>query len=708
MLKTLGPQINTPLNEETPFISQDGKVLYYSSYGHYNMGGYDIFYSTLLDNGKWSAPLNMGYPINTTDDDLFFCPVQNGNFAYVCRYYPESNFGKTDIYRIEIFSNQHPRKFLLKGLVNIPSELKNEENVHITAKLINAITRDTLQLFSIDPLKTNFDTKLTAGNYKLIYEGKGLKRTIEEFNIDSNQLSDEIALNSKLVALPKEMVQPSTSLEPAEPVIGVISFNKSFFKVYSPGNLPIEMNLTKGTKISIDFYSDSTFINNIQYITKRNIFKLDFQPKVGKNILKVVAKSPDNKISKGEVVVYYEPNADTSSIIDLKTSFADRHKDLVYEKNMIAFFADKELRSELKKIDTEKENLISLDEFSELLKNKAQSNNYRIAEVDSLIGVYKSTQPEITRLLIDALSYLSSCSFRPIIDSLQLSKSKNDVNDAIKFVLNKSKSNDGSYLNLLSSSSRLADAGSVYYYYQALSKVATGNLKELLDTLKLCKNNINKPEDLLEYLIAQTSHSGYKADDVFKGFFNIPAFTSSPLLLLSSMTSVSDLKMASFLRLIHINEKVTRTTSSLGNLLLERAKASNISLIGLVDLLIKANSNYYFKEMVADLNNFASGKTKVLLSKIDIEREKINSSGVLLNFILSHNNDKEIKDGLIREFLQIASKNLLKADSFKPAIEKSPKFSLFNIILFSSLFLLLFIIVFIAVRRILRNRNGIE
>jgi len=64
--KNLGKVINTEYNEETPFLSEDGKTLYFSSYGHYNMGGYDIFYSTLLDNNKWAVPLNMGYPINTT------------------------------------------------------------------------------------------------------------------------------------------------------------------------------------------------------------------------------------------------------------------------------------------------------------------------------------------------------------------------------------------------------------------------------------------------------------------------------------------------------------------------------------------------------------------------------------------------------------------------------------------------------------------
>lgn len=152
-VQNMGPEINTPYNEETPFISEDGKTLFFSSYGHYNMGGYDIFYSNLLDNGKWSTPLNMGYPLNTTDDDVFFMPIKGGTFAYICRYYPD-NYGRTDVLKIELFSDQHPRKFLLKGVLSIPPDLDSKDK--ITAQLINRATNDTIDLFEIDPSNPKF------------------------------------------------------------------------------------------------------------------------------------------------------------------------------------------------------------------------------------------------------------------------------------------------------------------------------------------------------------------------------------------------------------------------------------------------------------------------------------------------------------------------------------------------------------------------
>ncbi|MGC8825041.1 MAG: OmpA family protein [Bacteroidales bacterium] len=96
--KNMGPLINTPYNEEGVSISADGKTLYFSSKGHPGMGGYDVFYSTKTESG-WSKPVNMGYPINTPDDDLFYVPLSNGKIAYVSSN-REQTIGGKDIYRI--------------------------------------------------------------------------------------------------------------------------------------------------------------------------------------------------------------------------------------------------------------------------------------------------------------------------------------------------------------------------------------------------------------------------------------------------------------------------------------------------------------------------------------------------------------------------------------------------------------------------------
>ncbi len=114
----LGPVINTAYNENTPFFSSDGKTLYFSSGGHYNIGGYDVFYSNKLANGTWTDPHNLGYPVNTTDDDLFYTPLKNKILGYQSRILSDEP-KKENIYEIEFFSEINPRKAKIEGTVSL-------------------------------------------------------------------------------------------------------------------------------------------------------------------------------------------------------------------------------------------------------------------------------------------------------------------------------------------------------------------------------------------------------------------------------------------------------------------------------------------------------------------------------------------------------------------------------------------------------------
>jgi outer membrane protein OmpA-like peptidoglycan-associated protein len=99
-VKNLGPKINTAYDEEGPFISYDLVTLYFSSKGHKNMGSYDIFKATYnaAEDG-WSEPENLGYPINTPDDDIFYITSSDGKRAYYSSV-REDGLGYTDIFVI--------------------------------------------------------------------------------------------------------------------------------------------------------------------------------------------------------------------------------------------------------------------------------------------------------------------------------------------------------------------------------------------------------------------------------------------------------------------------------------------------------------------------------------------------------------------------------------------------------------------------------
>jgi outer membrane protein OmpA-like peptidoglycan-associated protein len=100
-VRNLGPTINTEYDEDGPFIDIQGTHLYFSSRGHKGMGGHDIFRTELDATNEWSEPVNLGYPINTPDDDIYFISSVDGTRAYYSSV-REDGMGYTDIYVITV------------------------------------------------------------------------------------------------------------------------------------------------------------------------------------------------------------------------------------------------------------------------------------------------------------------------------------------------------------------------------------------------------------------------------------------------------------------------------------------------------------------------------------------------------------------------------------------------------------------------------
>jgi hypothetical protein len=158
----LGEPINTPEDEDAPFITNNDNILFFCSKGHYNMGGYDIFYSIRKDY-SWQEPINIGYPINTTGDDYFYMPVANGNAGYYSRILSEGK-GKKDIYRIEILKGEPVVKDSNKeNTGNSPLTINRSFNI----KLYNKESNDSIIIhynnasgkFQIEP-ESKYNLKL--------------------------------------------------------------------------------------------------------------------------------------------------------------------------------------------------------------------------------------------------------------------------------------------------------------------------------------------------------------------------------------------------------------------------------------------------------------------------------------------------------------------------------------------------------------------
>jgi outer membrane protein OmpA-like peptidoglycan-associated protein/tetratricopeptide (TPR) repeat protein len=163
--ENLGPEINTAGNEKSPFIHTDSQTLYFSSDGLMGLGGYDIFFTKLKPDGEWVKPKNIGYPINSEDDEVGFFASTDGKTGYFAsnKY---NGFGGWDLYSFELYQEARPEKVLfLKGKVESDSagnlrdaliEVKNVETKKITEIKVDSTSGEYVSalLFKSDFIMT--------------------------------------------------------------------------------------------------------------------------------------------------------------------------------------------------------------------------------------------------------------------------------------------------------------------------------------------------------------------------------------------------------------------------------------------------------------------------------------------------------------------------------------------------------------------------
>lgn len=169
----LGAAINTPFNEDTPFITQNDSTLFFSSEGHSSMGGFDNFKSQKIGN-VWKTPVNLGFPINTTDDDKFFVPENNGKNAY---YSMTTDYKKKDIFYIGLGSSDVNQIFEIKGKFSLKDTVVTFDKKY-SIHLINKTSGDTIDVGYPNKYTGLYDFSVIPGDFKIYYEGFGFK-TVE-------------------------------------------------------------------------------------------------------------------------------------------------------------------------------------------------------------------------------------------------------------------------------------------------------------------------------------------------------------------------------------------------------------------------------------------------------------------------------------------------------------------------------------------------
>jgi outer membrane protein OmpA-like peptidoglycan-associated protein len=202
----LGSIINTSGDEQRPYLHPDGKTLYFASNGHPGLGKTDLFKTTLQEDGTWSEPVNLGYPINTEEVEFGLYVAADGKTAYISSS-REGGYGDMDLYSFELPENARPEWVLsVKGKV---FDAATNQGLKADIKIIELLSGEIYKTFSSDEINGNFLLTLPLGkDYIYQANAEGYLPFSESFSLSNANLSSLIYLEAPLekVAKGKEFV----------------------------------------------------------------------------------------------------------------------------------------------------------------------------------------------------------------------------------------------------------------------------------------------------------------------------------------------------------------------------------------------------------------------------------------------------------------------------------------------------------------------
>ncbi|MEM9024742.1 MAG: hypothetical protein AAGB22_13430, partial [Bacteroidota bacterium] len=169
--QNLGPDVNTEYDEDFPNIAPDGKTLYFSSRGHFSMGGFDIFKANINEEtGQFGNTRNIGYPVNSVGDDMNYRVAQSGRYGYITSVRPEG-YGHEDIYRLT-FKEVEPEFTVIKGVV---SGKGGRELVDPAITVSDMTTGELFGVYAPNPRSMRYILILPPGEYEVLIEADGFE-----------------------------------------------------------------------------------------------------------------------------------------------------------------------------------------------------------------------------------------------------------------------------------------------------------------------------------------------------------------------------------------------------------------------------------------------------------------------------------------------------------------------------------------------------
>ncbi len=313
-VKNLGPKINTEYDDDGPFIDYDNKTLYFSSKGRKGMGGFDIFKSVFDEStNEWSEPENLGYPINTPDNDIYYTSTRDGKRAYYSSV-REDGLGYDDIYMITVpeqpapviaAKDPEPEPEPEKEPVEKPEPApKQKAPLRYVVKTVDAATGQ--------PLSAR--VRLQGARDNIVVPGAMKETGVTEFTV-SNEGEKDYRLSAELegyafvnqnVRLPGASEQERTEVRTIEMrrlVSGVVSvlrniyfdFDKATFRTESYTELnKLERMMAENPRLKVEIagHTDNigTAAYNMQLSQRRAEAVKDYLVKKGIDPRRITAK----------------------------------------------------------------------------------------------------------------------------------------------------------------------------------------------------------------------------------------------------------------------------------------------------------------------------------------------------------------------------------------------------------------------------------
>lgn len=191
--QNLGPNINTIYKEGFPVISEDNKHLYFASQGHTSMGGFDIFKSKWNeDKQEWGPAENIGYPVNTPDDDMMFSLSGNGRDGYLSAWRKEG-FGDLDIYKVT-FLGVEQRMTAVVG--NVKSADSTKTSIEATISISDVKTKKEIDSKDVNKNTGRYIFIVEPGKYSVEITSDGHKPFKQEITVmDKSDFTTELEKN---------------------------------------------------------------------------------------------------------------------------------------------------------------------------------------------------------------------------------------------------------------------------------------------------------------------------------------------------------------------------------------------------------------------------------------------------------------------------------------------------------------------------------